>query len=152
MTGFLRRFLAPAEDPRRAFPDPVESLDDVRAELGRVREAQERLATLALELRRRRAELEGRARRALAAGDREGAREIVSLHELAVAELEAVTAQLAELEAAMQQLTLDEERLSAELGRGGGSPDPFAVELRFASLEWELEQTRASSRQPSPDG
>jgi hypothetical protein len=157
MAGFLRRFMAPAEDPRRAFPDPLESLDDVRAALDRLREAQERLAECALELRARQAELDGRARRALAAGDGVGAREAVSLQELAVAELETVTVRLAELKAATQELSLDEERLSTRAtlatvlaglddDLGAGSVDQFAVELRLASLEWELGQVDGSSR------
>lgn len=121
MAGFLRRFLAPAEDPRRAFPDP------------------ERLAERALELRGRMAELDGRARRALAAGDRAGAWAAVSLHELAAAELE-------ELEAAMRCLSLDEPPLPAQVN---GAIDTFAVEMRLVSLESEL---RDPSRQRPPGG
>lgn len=102
MAGFLRRFLAPAEDPRGAFPEPIE-------------------------LRARMAELDGQARRALAAGDRFGAWEAVFLYELAAAELD-------ELEG--------ETRVS-------GAVDTFAVELHLASLEWEL---RDPSRQPPPGG
>jgi hypothetical protein len=156
MAGFLRRFTAPAEDPRRAFPDPVERLNDVQSALGRLQEAQERLATFALELRARSAELDTRARQALAAGDRDGAREMVSLHELAAAELETVTARLDELQAATRELSLDEERLAArasvadslpQLGENGGSVDSFAVELRLASLEWELGRAGDPSRQ-----
>jgi hypothetical protein len=163
MAGFLRRFTVPAEDPRRAFPDPVERLDDVQSALGRLQDARERLAAVAFELRARCAELDTRARQALAAGDRDGAREMVSLHELAAAELEAVTARLDELRAATLHLSLDKERLAArasvaeslaQLGDdlGDGSVDPFAVELRLASLEWELEHAGGPSRQPPTGG
>src|SRR5262249_50371724 len=72
LRAFLRRLLAPAEDPRERFPDAVDQcaglLDDLRAALRRVRASLCQLEERATDLRQRLIELDARARRALAAG------------------------------------------------------------------------------------
>ena len=99
---FLRRFLAPAEDPRRAFPAATalraELLDGLREPLGRLREAHERLAARSAELRVRQAELP--------AGQ---------LREVVAAELAAVTAQIDELDGTARRLMLDGQRLAVRI-------------------------------------
>src|SRR5262249_27000230 len=67
----------------------------------------------ATDLRQRLIELDARARRALAAGERTGARDVLFLHEAAGAELGAMTRQRNELEAEEQRLSLGEQRLAA---------------------------------------
>jgi phage shock protein A len=108
--------LAPAEDPRERFPDAVdrcvELLDDLRAALRRVRASLRQLEVRAVEMQERAAELEARARGALAAGDRASARDAVLLHEMARAELGALTRQRDELEAEARRLAHGEQRLA----------------------------------------
>jgi phage shock protein A len=108
--------LAPAEDPRERFPDAVdrrvELLDDLRAALRRVRASLRQLGERACELQERTVELDAQARGALAVGDRTGARDAVFLHELARAELDALTRQRNDLEAEARRLALGEQRLA----------------------------------------
>jgi len=116
---FLRRLLAPAEDPRQRFPDAVdrhvELLADLRAALRRVRISLRQLEGRACELRKRTVELDAQARAALAAGDRASALAAVFLDEMARSELGAVIRQHNELEAEARRLTLGEQRLATLL-------------------------------------
>jgi phage shock protein A len=137
--GFVRRFLAPAEDPRASFPDAVELrvelLDDLRTALQRVRTSEEQLEERTGALQKRAAELDTRARQALSAGDRDGARDAVLLHEVAIAELDVLTRQLEVLGAEAQRLSRAEHRVATMI-------DTHVARERLMSVRQDTAEAR----------
>jgi phage shock protein A len=137
--GFLRRLTEPAEDPRLAFPEArelrVELLDDLRSARARLRDAHDRLAERVAELGRRQGELEELARQALAGGDEAGARATISLRQLTGSQLVLATSQLGELEAAIQRLSVDEQRLATRI-------EAYAAQERLVGARRDVADAR----------
>jgi phage shock protein A len=154
LKGWLDSFLAPAEDPRRAFAGPDAHaralLEQLSATLDQIAATERRVAEHIAALRQQVVSLEARARRDLQAGREDQARRALEVHHLAASRLRSSEARLREMEEDEQRLLRLEQRVRWHLEAVRGDETAKAARQPASgdaptpdSIHRQLGQTRA---------
>jgi len=115
----LSEFMAPAPDPRTAYPDAAslepQLLGTIRTALANIASSRQDLEARTAHLRQRLPELEDEARRALRVGRRDLARHTLERRQIVAGELALLDGQLREAHLEAARLTAVEQQLAARI-------------------------------------